>query len=93
MAPAVNISWTTYAWEDYLYWQENDEAILAKINKLVKRSVRNPFTGRGKPELLKGDHKGFWSRRITPEHRFLYRISGDTLYIAQCRFHHDDDDQ
>lgn len=90
MAAAINISWTTYAWEDYLYWQETDEVILGKINSLLKECVRTPFTGRGKPEPLKGDRKGFWSRRITQEHRFIYKLSGDTLYIAQCRFHYDD---
>jgi toxin YoeB len=52
--------------------------------------MRTPFTGRGKPEPLKQDRKGFWSRRITQEHRLVYKISGDTLYIVQCRFHYDD---
>ena len=88
MATAINRS--SYAWQDYLYWQKADEAILTKINELLKQCLRTPFTGRDKSEPLKADRKGFWSRRITQEHRLVYKLSGDTLYIVQCRFHYDD---
>ena len=86
----MNLSWTPKAWEHYLYWQETDKAVLRKLNDLLQECLRTPRTGKGKPEALKGDLRGYWSRRITQEHRFVYRISGDTIYIAQCRFHYDD---
>ena len=90
MAAAINLSWSSYAWEDYLYWQQADDAILTKINELLKECLRTPFTGRGKPEPLKADRKGFWSRRITQEHRLVYRAADGNIIIAQCRFHYDD---
>ena len=76
------------AWEDYLYWSQTDKATLKKINQLIKDCMREPFSGIGKPEPLKFDMAGCWSRRITSEHRLVYRIEGDTLVIIQCRYHY-----
>lgn len=77
------------SWEDYLYWQKIDKKILKRINVLIKDISRNPFSGIGKPEPLKHKYKGFWSRRINDEHRIIYRIKGDEIHIAKCRFHYD----
>jgi toxin YoeB len=77
------------AWEDYLHWQKEDRMILKKINQLIRDIQRDPFDGIGKPEALKNDLSGFWSRRITDEHRIVYRIEDDELIIAQCRGHYD----
>ena len=80
------------AWDDYLYWQSNDANVLERLNNLIKECSRTPFKGIGKPEPLKGDLAGWWSRRVTLEDRLVYRMSGkgDTkqLEIAQCRFHY-----
>lgn len=84
------LCWDATAWEQYLHWQETDKAILRKINDLIKECMRTPFTGTGKPEPLKGNFRGYWSRRITHEHRLVYKLAGDELRIAQCRFHYDD---
>ena len=77
------------SWEDYLYWQQTDKKILSKINTLLKEISRTPFTGTGKPEPLKHKYKGFWSRRITGEHRLIYKINDQEILIAKCRFHYD----
>ena len=77
------------SWEDYLYWQKTDRKILDRINNLVKDISRNPYTGLGKPEPLKYKYQGYWSRRITEEHRFIYRVVNDEVHIAKCRFHYD----
>jgi len=76
------------AWEDYLYWQKQDKHMVERINKLIREIQREPFTGMGKPEPLKHSLSGFWSRRITDEHRMAYRIEGNALLIAQLRFHY-----
>ena len=76
------------AWEDYLYWQKHDKQMVERINKLVKEIQREPFAGIGKPEALKHALAGFWSRRITDEHRIVYRTEGDALLIAQLRYHY-----
>lgn len=80
------------AWEDYLYWQEADRKTLTRLNGLIEECRRNPFKGTGKPEPLKGDFHGWWSRRITQEDRLVYRVEGkgdgQQLQIAQCRFHY-----
>ncbi len=83
------INWHEQAWEDYLYWQSNDKQILKRINALIKDILRNPFSGIGKPEPLKHQWSGFWSRRINDEHRFVYTIQDGQLIIAQCRYHYD----
>ncbi len=76
------------AWEDYLYWQNQDRRMLERINKLIRETQREPFEGIGKPEALKHALSGFWSRRITDEHRMVYRVEGNDLLIAQLRFHY-----
>lgn len=76
------------AWEDYLYWQKQDKRMVDRINKLIRETQREPFSGIGKPEVLKHALSGFWSRRITDEHRMVYHVAGDDLLIAQLRFHY-----
>jgi len=76
------------AWEDYLYWQQHDQKILKRINVLIKDTQRNPFEGIGDPEPLKYNWSGFWSRRITREHRLIYAVEKNSILIAQCRFHY-----
>jgi toxin YoeB len=80
--------WEDTAWEDYLYWQTNDKKILKKINTLIKSCERTPFNGIGKPEPLKNELATYWSRRITDEHRLVYKVENDILIIIQCRFHY-----
>ena len=77
------------SWEDYLYWQKNDKKLVKRINSLIKDISRSPFTGIGKPEPLKHKYKGFWSRRINDEHRLIYRVQNDEIWIVKCRFHYD----
>lgn len=81
---------TEDAWEDYLYWQTQDEKILKRINQLLQDIERNGYNGIGKPEPLRGDLSGFWSRRIDDEHRIVYRVTEDRVEIIQCRGHYDD---
>ena len=80
------------AWDDYLHWQRTDANVLVRLNGLIKECMRAPFQGTGKPEPLRGELKGWWSRRITLEDRLVYRVSGagaaQQLEIAQCRFHY-----
>jgi len=76
------------AWEDYLYWQRTDNKTLRRINTLIKDIKRNPYSGIGDPEPLKYNWSGFWSRRITKEHRLVYVVEKDAILIAQCRFHY-----
>lgn len=76
------------AWEDYLYWQKHDKRTVSRINKLIGEIQRDPFAGLGKPEPLKHALSGFWSRRITDEHRIVYRVEGKALQIVQLRFHY-----
>ncbi|AOR60358.1 Txe/YoeB family addiction module toxin [Pectobacterium parmentieri] len=80
--------WSEAAWEDYLYWQDIDNRIVKKINELIKEIRRTPFEGKGKPEPLKHNLAGFWSRRITEEHRLVYAITDDAMMIAACRYHY-----
>lgn len=76
------------AWEDYLYWQQQDKRMVERINKLIKETQREPFSGIGKPEPLKHALAGYWSRRVTDEHRTVYKIDGDALFLAQLRYHY-----
>ncbi|MBA4119029.1 MAG: Txe/YoeB family addiction module toxin [Candidatus Puniceispirillum sp.] len=76
------------AWEDYLFWQKTDKAILKRINALFKDMKRDPFNGSGKPEPLKYDLAGYWSRRINTEHRVVYKVANETIVIVQCRYHY-----
>ena len=80
--------WDEAGWEDYLFWQVNDKKILFRIKDLIKETQRNPFAGIGKPEPLKGNLTGCWSRRINEEHRLVYMVKEDCIYILQCRFHY-----
>jgi toxin YoeB len=88
----MKLVWSDDAWSDYLHWQDADPGMVSKINELIKAIKREPFKGIGKPELLKGDLAGWWSRRITGEHRIVYRVSGkapeQALEIAACRYHY-----
>jgi toxin YoeB len=88
----MNLLWTRNAWEEYEHWQGADPAMVEKINELIRDAKRSPFAGLGKPEPLKGDLSGFWSRRILGEHRLVYRVSGkgsaQQIEIVQCRFHY-----
>ena len=76
------------AWEDYLYWQKSDRKVLNRINTLIKDIQRQPFEGIGKPESLKHGLSGYWSRRITDEHRMVYKVEDDSILIAQLRYHY-----
>lgn len=76
-------------WEDYLHWQAIDRQRLKKINTLIRECLRTPFEGTGKPEPLKGEFSGWWSRRIDQEHRLVYRVTDNGLEIAQCRYRYD----
>ena len=84
----MELVWDNAAWEDYLYWQSTDKKILLRINDLIKDALRSPFSGIGKPEPLKGNLSGCWSRRINDEHRLVYAVKEKRLYILQCRFHY-----
>ena len=84
----MEIVWQENAWEDYLYWQMNDKQKLKRINELIKDCQRNKFEGIGKPEPLKGNLSGMWSRRIDNEHRLVYKIQDNRLHVVQCRFHY-----
>ncbi|NEV64238.1 Txe/YoeB family addiction module toxin [Thiorhodococcus minor] len=76
------------AWADYLYWQQHDRQILKQINALIRDIERAPFSGLGKPEPLKHELSGFWSRRIDDEHRLVYALADGDLIVAQCRYHY-----
>jgi toxin YoeB len=87
LAKSIAVSWTDIAWEEYLTWQD-DKKIVAEIINLIEECRRDPFRGTGKPEPLKGDLTGFWSRRITKEHRLVYLPEDKAIYIVSCRFHY-----
>lgn len=84
----MKLIWSAQAWDDYLYWQDTDKSMIKKINELIREIKRAPFSGKGKPEPLKFDLAGFWSRRITLEHRLVYRLDNDDILIAACRYHY-----
>jgi toxin YoeB len=84
----MNLVFAPLAWEDYLYWQATDKKVIRRINELLKDTIRSPFDGVGKPEPLKHAYSGYWSRRIDSEHRFVYRVTDDDLWIAQLRLHY-----
>lgn len=91
----MDINFTPNSWEDIEYWIENDPEIITRIKDLIKSIRQDPFKGLGKPEPLKYDLKGYWSRRITGEHRIVYKVLGtkgvdQRCVILQCRFHYDD---
>ena len=82
------VVWTLAAWEDYLHWQGQDRKTLKRINHLIRDAARTPFSGIGKPEPLKENLSGFWSRRIDDTHRLVYVVEGDDLAIIACRYHY-----
>lgn len=82
------IKFSDQAWEDYLFWQAKDKHTLKRINALLRDIQRSPFEGLGKPEQLKHNLSGFWSRRIDEEHRLVYAVQDDTILVAQCRYHY-----
>lgn len=84
----MKIVWADLAWEDYLWFRDHNPKLQAKINDLIRDIQRRPFSGLGKPEPLKHDLAGWWSRRISDEHRLVYRVKGGALQIAQCRYHY-----
>ena len=85
----MRITFSTNAWDDYVSWQGEDKKILKKINELIKDIKCNPFDGIGKPEPLRFDLSGYWSRRIDREHRLVYKVIDDDLLIYSCRYHYD----
>lgn len=84
----MKVTFSSQAWEDYLYWQQTDHKLLKRINALIKEISRTPFEGTGKPEPLRHALAGYWSRRITDEHRLVYKMQDDAVLIAQARFHY-----
>jgi len=84
----VDLVFAPQAWEDYLHWQDTDPQIVSRINLLIKEITRSPHSGIGKPERLKHTFAGYWSRRITAEHRIVYRRTGNQILIAQLRYHY-----
>ena len=82
------LSWTQAAWNDYLYWQEQDRKTLKRINSLIKDTMRSPFEGIGKPEPLRENLAGFWSRRIDETNRLVYAVDDDQVTIIACRYHY-----
>ncbi|GIU31512.1 Txe/YoeB family addiction module toxin [Shewanella sp. MBTL60-007] len=84
----MNILFSDHAWNDYLYWQQQDKKTLKRINTLIKDCRRTPFEGIGKPERLKENLSGYWSRRISDEHRLVYKATQDTLTIVALRYHY-----
>ena len=82
------VSFTPNAWDEYLLWQKENPKIVDEINNLIEECRRNPFKGTGKPEPLKGNLTGFWSRRITNEHRLVFLPEDETIYVVSCRYHY-----
>jgi toxin YoeB len=84
----VKLVFSEHAWEEYLHWQKTDRKVLQRINALIRDVQRTPFEGVGKPEPLKHALSGYWSRRITDEHRLVYKVEGDLILVAQLRYHY-----
>lgn len=84
------LSWTIAAWNDYVYWQGQDKRTLRRINRLVQDVLRSPFSGVGRPEALKGNLAGLWSRRIDERHRLVYTIDDERVTVISCRYHYDE---
>ena len=83
-----SLQWDIDAWKNYLFWQKEDKSILKRINQLIKEVLRHPFIGTGKPEPLKGNLKGLWSRRINHEHRLVYIVEETVIIIVDCKGHY-----
>ena len=86
----MRIIFTHSAWRDYVWFQEQERKLVKRINQLIKETIRSPFAGIGKPEPLKGDLSGYWSRRVTHEHRMVYTVKENDLVIIALRFHYQD---
>lgn len=86
----MKLTFTEVAWQDYLWFQDTDKKLLKRINTLIKEILRSPFEGIGKPESLKANLSGYWSRRINTEHRLVYEVLEDNIIIVACRFHYQD---
>ena len=84
----MNLVFSDHAWDDYQYWLKRDKKVLRRINALIKDILRSPFDGMGKPEPLKHALSGYWSRRINEEHRIVYKVADDAVYVAQLRYHY-----
>ena len=84
----MKLIFSEHAWDDYLYWLRTDRRIVERINNLIKEIQRSPFAGTGKPEPLRHGLSGYWSRRITDEHRIVYKVEEDSLLLAQLRYHY-----
>ncbi len=84
----MKLIFSEQAWEEYLYWQKTDPKILKRINNLIQSIQRSPFEGIGKPEPLKHQFSGYWSRRITDEHRLVYKLESEAIFLAQFRYHY-----
>lgn len=83
-----NITFTDKGWADFLYWSKNNRKTFNKLSKLIEETAKTPFDGKGKPEPLKHNLKGYWSRRITDEHRLVYSINNSEIKIASCKYHY-----
>lgn len=88
MSAAKRLVWSPAAWEDYVYWQGQDRKQLRRINQLIQACMRDPYAGIGKPEALRENLSGCWSRRIDQEHRLVYRLDGEMLVVLACCFHY-----
>ena len=86
----MKIIWFEEAWEDYVYWQSQDRKTVKRINQILQDSMRNGYSGIGKPEPLKGEFSGFWSKRIDDANRFVFRIQGSVLEVLSCKGHYND---
>ncbi len=84
----MKIVWSESSWRDYLYWQEADKRLLKRINSLIEDIIRDPYNGIGKPEALKYELGGYYSRRINDTHRLVYKVEDDKLVIISCRYHY-----
>ena len=86
----MRLAFTKNGWADYLFWQQTDKTMVKRINRLIDDILRSPFEGIGKPEPLKHNWAGWWSRRVDEEHRLMYRLEGDVIEMSSCRFHYGD---
>ncbi len=84
----MNLIWSDKSWMDYLYWQQKDKRVTKKINELLRDIKRDPFEGIGKPEPLRFELQGCWSRRISDEHRLVYKVYDDAIAVVSCRYHY-----
>ena len=85
---SLKLAWTAEAWSDYLYWQGEDRKTLRRINRIIGATIRSPYRGMGKPEALKANLAGFWSRRIDSSNRLVYAVDGDMITVLSCRYHY-----